>query len=224
MKIVFSFFKRPHSSISKNTKSITLIELIVSILIVSTMVLCIYSLETFSHGQVINSDRRVKVQNDLAYALEHMSKYLQQANGNRPVFQLFPPGNPTGFRVWVDFNNPHTPSDYTDDAQIRYSLSGNTLSASCSGGLCGSFVDEDLSGRIISGFSNTIIPDPLPSPPSSGFYFIIDPDSNGMSNVVEIGLIGLYDPSASTTPSALLTTNPQVMMKTRVICSNCSTN
>lgn len=212
---LFSFFSKRLNGI----KSITLIELLISIIIVSIMVLSFYSLEEYSHSQTVYSLRRSKVQDDLNYALEFISKYVQQANGTKNDPGIEPIGS--GFRVRVDLHaGPlQTPSDTSDDGWISYSLSGNTLSASCSG-TCGSFVAEDLSSRIIPGFSNTVMPDPMPSSPAAGFYVRIDPDSSGMSNVVEVGLVGRYDPATA----VQITTNPQVGMKSRLICNSCSTN
>ncbi len=207
------------------TKSITLVELLISIVIVTIMVLSFYGLETFSREQLINSDRRAKVQNQLAYALEHMGKYVQQAQGNltRQPIEYFPPVSPDGFRVWVDSNQ--TPGDLTDDPWVRYRINGNTVTATCGGGNCpASFINnENLTTKVLSNFSAGIIPSPLPNNPAAGFYVKIDPDSSGNFNVVEIGLAGRYDPSQ---PYSLATRskNPQVEMKTRIICNNSSTN
>ncbi len=201
-------------------KSITLIELLISIVIISVMMLSFYSLEEYSHSRVIYSVRRAKVQDDLNYALEYISKYVQQANGTKGDPGILLTGS--GFRVRVDLHaGPlQTPSNTSDDGWISYSLSGNTLSASCSG-TCGSFVNEaHLSDRIITGFSNTVMPDPMPNSPADGFYVRIDPAGSGMSNVVEVALVGRYDP----TTAAQITSNPQVGMKSRLICVSCSTN
>lgn len=192
----------------------TLFELLISILVVSIMVLSFYSLETYSHSQVIYSDRRVKVQNDITYALEHMSKYVQQAQG-RQAIQVFPPGSPDGFRVWVDFNQT---------SWVRYRLSANTITASCGGSCPASFTNnENLTTKVLSNFSNGIMPSPLPDNPAAGFYVKINPDSLG-DNLVEIGLVGRYKPTEAITLATRLTSNPQVEMKTRLICNSCPSN
>jgi len=198
------------------TKSLTLIELLISLLVVTIMVLSFYSLETFSHGQVINSERRIKVQNQLAYVLEHMSKYVQQASGNKnnPAIVL----TLSGFQVRVDFRSPQVPSDLNNGAWVSYSLDSNfhTLSTNCSAygatGTCGSFISETLTDKIIGNFVANAI---MPNNPTNGFYVKVDP----LGNLVDIGLVGRYDTSQ---PPALR--NPQVETKTRVICSNSSTN
>jgi len=195
-------------------KSITLLELLISILIVTIMILSFYSLQTFSQGQVINSERRAKVQNQLVYALEHMSKYVQQASGNKnnPPIVL----TVSGFQVRVDFDNPQTPSDLANDAWVSYSLSGNTLSASCSGSARCPFVTETLSNKIIGNFVADTI---MPNSPTDGFYVKVDP----LGNLVDIGLVGRYDTSQPYT-LATRSTNPQVEMKTKIICNSYSTN
>jgi Tfp pilus assembly protein PilV len=198
------------------TKSITLVELLVSILIVTILVLSFYSLETFSHGQVINSERRAKVQNQLAYVLEHMSKYVQRASGNtanKPIVETA-----TGFQVRVDFNDPQTPSvlaDYT----VGYSLDSatHTLSTTCSGSANCPFGTETLSNKIIGNFVSNAI---MPNSPTDGFYVKVDP----LGNFVDIGLVGCYNPSQPPNTAATRLTNPQVEMKTKLICNNSSTH
>lgn len=195
-------------------KAITMIELIVSMLIVTIVILSFYSLETFSHGQVINSERRAKVQNELSYALEYISKYAHQASGTKinPAFEL----TGTGFRVRVDFGKPQTPSNLVN-SWITYSLSGKTLSVACSGSVNCPFTNEILSNRIISGFIADTI---MPVNPANGFYVKIDP----LGNFVDVGLVGRYTPTSPNNTPATKLTNPQVEMKTKIICNNCSTN
>lgn len=114
-----------------NNRAVSLMELLISMVVVATMVLSFYSLENYGHQQVMNADRRAKVQNSLAYSLEHMNKYVQQANGNMGSPPIEATGN--GFRVRVDLRDVpnQTPSNLNDDAWVNYSLSGNTLSTTC---------------------------------------------------------------------------------------------
>lgn len=202
---------------SKNTRSITLVELIVSIIIVSIMVLTVYGIYTFSHSQVLNAERRTKVQNELAFALEHMSKYVQQANGNKsnPPIAAYPDlATQTGFQARVDFNSTQTPSVLSDDAWVSYSLSGNTLSAGCSGTGC-PFVSEVLTDKVITNF----VSGTMPNNPTNGFYVSID--STG--NIVEVGLVGRFKPTEAVSAETKLI-NPQLEMKAKIVCNNASTN
>lgn len=188
-------------------KSITLVELLISVTIVSLMVLSFYSIENFSRNQLLNSDRRIIVQNQLSLALEHMSKYVQQASGNQNNPAIVLAGS--GFRVRVDFNQ--TPGNFTDDAWVSYSLAGNTLSTNCSGN-CGPFTPENLSAKVVRGF----VDGSMPANPTSGFYVSI----SNQGSLAEVGLLGRFSP----TDSIVTPKNPQVAMKTKLICNNCSTN
>jgi Tfp pilus assembly protein PilE len=207
---------------TKMIKSMTLIELMVSVVIVGVIMLSIQSISIFSWDRLINSDRRSKVQNELSYALEHMSKYVQLATGNinRPAIQLFPPGNPTGFLVRVD---SMTPSDLSDDAQIKYSLDGNDLTVECLSDCPANFINETLSTRVCSGVAvGAVLPDPLGVNPSDGLYLRITDDDGNVVNTggnIEIGLVGQFLPT-----QARGARNPQIGMKTRLICNSCSTN
>jgi Tfp pilus assembly protein PilV len=210
---------------NKKTKSVTLVELIISILIVALMVLSFYSLETFSHKQVINADRRTKVQNSLSYCLQHMSKYVQQASGYKSDSGIQLIAN--GFKVRVDsylFQNPPIlpTTDLNDDVWISYTLSGNALSTSCTPfgtGSCGSFLPEVLSNYIVAGFNNNVLPVIPVYSASNGFYVQID----ALGNFVDVGLVGRYYPTVLPTRATKLT-NPQVAIQTKLICNNSSTN
>lgn len=190
-------------------RGVTLIELVISITIISVMVLGLYSINIFSRNQVLSSDRRAKLQIDLVNALEHMSKYVHQANGNfnNPAIEVLG----SGFRVRVDFNSPQTPLNLADDGWVSYALSGNTLSVSCAGS-CGSFVpDPSLNVKIIAGFDNLI----MPSNPDKGFYAWV----SDQGSFIEIGLVGRYNPASGASLD-----NPQIEMKTKVICNGSSAN
>jgi len=63
-------------------KSVTLVELIIAIVLLSVMVIGFSSIETFSRYHVLSADRRVKLQNNVSYALDHMTKHIAQAIGN----------------------------------------------------------------------------------------------------------------------------------------------
>ena len=209
----------------KKVRGFTLIDLIVSLVIMSLIILVIYSIGTFSSSQVIDSDRRAKVQNELAYILEHMSKNIQQANGTKfnPPIKLYPNSvTPTGFQV--NFDCKSTPSNLGDDVWIYYTLNSisHELRVGCSGPNCGTgglcsavppVAGELLSDNIVGNFSSGALPEPL----VNGFSVNID----ALGNFVEIGLVGCYDP---TMPAGTRFVNPQVEMKTKIICNSSSTN
>lgn len=66
-------------------KSVTLIELLVAVSILGLLVIGLSNIDTFSHFQVISSDRRAKLQHDAAYVLEHMSKNVARGIGNEKI-------------------------------------------------------------------------------------------------------------------------------------------
>jgi len=195
-------------------------------MVVGIMVLSFYSLENYSHQQVISADRRTKVQGTLAFCLEHMTKYIQQATGdkNTLAIQYYPnPSTPSGFQVNYDCKS--TPSDLTDDVWIYYTLSGNSLSVACSGSSCGSTSKcsevpvapgEVLSSNIVARFSSGVLPEPL----TSGFSVNVD----ALGNFVDIGLIGRYRADLPKSTGTTGFQNPQVEMKTKIICNSSSTN
>lgn len=200
----------------KPAKAITFIELITSLVIVYFIIFVFYSLQTFSREWAISAGRTTTVQNELNFALEHMSKYVQLANGNlsRNAIEAIP----GGFRVYVDCRDPQdlanqpTPSDFSDDCQIEYTLSGSTLTASCNdnGGTCpcpfgvGATPSEILTNVIV---------------PTTGFQTVIT-----SGNEVEIGLIGRFYPAQIPVTQKERLANPQVEIKTKLICNNSSAN
>ena len=202
----------------KTIKSLTLVELMVSVMIVGMMIVGFYGFETFTNTQVIDSDRRAKVQNQLSYCLEHMSKYIQRANGDtsNPPIKLYPNAGPpyTGFQVRFDCNATQTPSVLTDDVWIYYTLAGNNLSVGSTGG-CALVPAEVLATKILDNFSNTVLP--FYPAPTAGFYVVVDAGGN----LVNIALVGRYDPTRPV-DSGTSFVNPQVEAKTRIICNSSS--
>lgn len=187
----------------KKICGLSLIELLVSMILMSLVVLGFFSIDLFSRHHVISSDRRAKVQNEVSYAIEYMSKYVQQSIGdfNNPPIRRYPAsGAQTGFEVRVD--DPLTPS-YLDENWVSFYLDGNTLKALQGG------TTEILSGRIAGVFAgDTVMPEyPSTEPTPVGFYVKI---TDGVA--VDIGLVGRYNSAVAASPD-----NPQISMKTRLI-------
>ncbi len=196
----------------------SLIELVISIVIVGSLILAFFNFEAFTRMQVVDGDKRAKVQSQLVLTLEHMSKYIQQAGGDElnPPIELYPDDvDPTGFQVRYDCNQPQTPDDLTDDIWIYYTLNSTTheLSVACSG-ICAKVPAEVLSTKIIGEFVNDLMP---LSPVSDGFYAQID----AQGNYIDIGLAGRYNPALPVATGTNFS-NPQVEIKTKVICNSSS--
>jgi type II secretory pathway component PulJ len=71
-------------------KSVTLVELLIAISLLSLIVIGFSSIDVFSRYQVITSSRRSTLQNEVSYALDHMSKHISQAAGNRKIDEQKP--------------------------------------------------------------------------------------------------------------------------------------
>jgi hypothetical protein len=56
--------------------SITLVELLVAVILIGLLIFGISSLDTYARFHLIESDRRVQVQNETFYVLEHMAKNI----------------------------------------------------------------------------------------------------------------------------------------------------
>jgi prepilin-type N-terminal cleavage/methylation domain-containing protein len=69
----------------KQIRGVTLPELIIALVLISVVVMGIFSIDLFSRYQVSTSDRRAKVQNEVSYVLEHMSKQVARAIGNLQI-------------------------------------------------------------------------------------------------------------------------------------------
>jgi Tfp pilus assembly protein PilE len=190
----------------KKDRGINLIELIVSVVLMSLVLLCFFSIDLFSRNHVISSEKRSKVQSEVVRAIEYMSKYVQQGIGdfnNQPITAYPFLGAQTGFRVRVDLNAPQTASDLSDDTWVNFYLDGTALKA-----LQGA-TTEALSERIVGVFITEV----MPESPAGGFYVKI----TDQGTAVDIGLVGRHNPAIAASLD-----NPQVAMKTRLVCPSSS--
>jgi len=185
----------------KPLRSFTLIELLIVLIILFIMVFTFYTLENYGHSQLMRAQRRTKVQNELALATEHMSKYVQQTTGN-----INNPGIVTtgaNLQVRVDFNQ--TPGNLVDDGWVNYALDTvdphvlkvDCIGAACSFGTGHGETAEELSNKIVN--------------------FVVTINN---VNSVDIDLRGRYNPAATVDNYK----NPEVEMNTQVICNSQSTN
>lgn len=103
-------------------KSISLLELLIALVLVSLLVLGIGSINTFSNYQVRNTNRRLELQNDLAYILQHMARRLSSAIGsrNQPAMDTSDIGNDPAITVWIDGNENSKRDSYPTDWQTAY--------------------------------------------------------------------------------------------------------
>lgn len=64
----------------------TLMEVLISLVLFSMIVLGFSSIDFFSHFHVISSDRRAKIQNEASFIIDHMTKHIGLAIGNEWVY------------------------------------------------------------------------------------------------------------------------------------------
>lgn len=96
---------------NQKLSSITLLELLIAILLLSIIVLDLGNIDLFSRSHVISSDRRAKIDNEISLALVHMGKQIMNAFGNEII-------SGADTVVSVVANNP--PSD--DGNTIRFKI------------------------------------------------------------------------------------------------------
>ena len=134
------------------TTAVTLLELIIACILLGLIVITVSTVGLFSHAQVLSADRRAQVQNEAAYVLEHMGKFVMQGVGDATHEPIWWTTN--GFSVRIE-HQPPTVGNLDDDTIVSYTLSGNTLTCSLN--------TEVISNHILSGVTNGQMPDNNPT-------------------------------------------------------------
>ena len=109
-----------------HNKSVTLIELLIAMILISLLVVGFSSLEFFSRRHVVTSDRLAKLQNEVSYLLGHMAKNIggTESRGGAvgSIDQLPVTTNSIGgdhaIQIWIDYNSNGQRD--TGDKQITY--------------------------------------------------------------------------------------------------------
>jgi hypothetical protein len=135
-------------------KSVTLLELILCIVLMSMVILGFYSIDMFSHRQVLSTDRKSKLQNEAAYVLNHISKTLMTAVGD-VAHRAVDPTDVSGMTSTIIVHNDSTPDgawDPVNDAVVSYTYDlVNTIDFTDSSG-----TTETLSRHVKSFNANLI--------------------------------------------------------------------
>ena len=168
---------------SRLNKSLSLVELLIAVSIFALIVVGFSNIDTFSRYHVVNSDRRVKLQNDASYVLEHMAKETIRAignesiNGTDTVVKTIDNPNDKSIQIYIDasgngkreapVNNPGVNQDHWiayrldltggEQNQIRYC--GRCRNSNCNFNQCMDSV-EILSKKITAftpSFSNNYV-------------------------------------------------------------------
>ena len=103
-------------------RALTLMELLISLVLFSMIVLGISNIEMFCKRAFMGADRKTRVTGEATYIVEHMSKYIGQAVGHAldfPVSNSVPiAGCDVLTRVWIDSNQTGVKDN--GDCQIVY--------------------------------------------------------------------------------------------------------
>lgn len=113
----------------QHNKSVSLLELLVAIVLLSVLVLGLTSIDFFSRNHVISSDMRSRLQNEIYLALEHINRSAIRATGDNTSFGILDPTfvgpspyHETFTQIRIDLNSPPTPTSYADDTWVGYAL------------------------------------------------------------------------------------------------------
>jgi len=188
-------------------ESVTLLELLIAIALLSVLILGINSINVFSRYHLISSDRRAKVQNDVSYCLGHITKQGLRTIGNESIFGVnsaVVAVTNTSLAFFVDANSDGR-RDTGNDYWIKYTLnpSNNQLlyCGNCgNSSACASCATEVLSDRITA-FN-----------PTKAASFT-------QGNHVEVQLSGRWNPAASAS-----TDNPEITMRSTISLPSLSTH
>jgi len=121
-------------------KGVTLVELLVAVAIVFVVVLAAFSLDSVSRNFYTSSQSKAVVLNRLMFAVDHIQKKAYRHNGNLALAGSIFSNDGSDLIFSVDNPSAPTPTEFSDDLVVRYSLSndkltycGNwsTVSASC---------------------------------------------------------------------------------------------
>lgn len=88
---------------SKKNSGLTLLELLIAMSILAIIVLGFASIDIFANRQVLSSNKRIKLQNDMSLILGYMTKDLKRAIGNTAISGQEPITiDSAGTRIYVD--------------------------------------------------------------------------------------------------------------------------
>lgn len=185
---------------NKNSRAITLTELLVAISLIGLVIIGIGSLEVFARRHLLAADRRARLQNEDSLALEHITKHLNQAIGNitdTPIQAQ----TISSIQVRID-SNQNGQVDLTDTS-VYYRRSGTNVQFSTNGANW-----QNLATHIVApgaaGFPN-------------GGFIITTPQINQF----DITITSRWDPGVAATVNA---DNPQIQMQTSVVAPSVSVN
>lgn len=209
-------------------KSLTLVELIISLTIFMVIILTLANVDKFSRYNALTADRLLKLHNQVSFILEHMTKTISKAIGNEQlngedtvvrVGELPPGGSYSGVTAYIDRGNPgqRDPEVTAQDIWVGYLFNdaqhriefcpdcfGWTDCAACYFAL-GSF--DILPGNNMFDFT---IEKPL------------DADNCLSDNFINVSVTACFDPTEADDSCGTLV-NPSITMNTSITMPSVST-
>ncbi len=181
----------------KHKKGITLLELLIAIGLLAMVVLALSSIDLFSRYHLFDSDRRARLQNEVSYALEHMTQQVSRAVGNMAIQSQIPINTTaTSISILTDSNG-----DGQGDLWIAYRFVTNNLSycpnCTIGGASCTSCPSNSTIAQKITAFNAT----------------------NTTDNYVNVNIIGRWEPAQAESVD-----NPQVNMSASIKMPSVSTH
>jgi prepilin-type N-terminal cleavage/methylation domain-containing protein len=203
----------------KNTHGMTLLELLIALVLLSLIALGFTGLHSFSHYQVISSERQTKIQNEVSFCLAHMTKEISKAIGNERVDGLYSVineldiGSDKAIRAYIDANKNGWRDSPPDDYWIAYLLtSAGQLQhcQQCTDSDCTTCILNDSLSTKIANFNINVLR--------------VEPTATNcpnclIDNYVEITLTGRWQPGQGVSVD-----NPEITMRNRIKMPSVSTN
>jgi hypothetical protein len=207
-----------------NRIGVTLLELLIAITLLSVIVIGFTSIDMFSRYHVLTADRRAKVQNEVSYVLEHMSKEISKAIGDSNNLPVVIDDSNRRVKVYIDYNPDGQRG--TGDRWIAYRYRDSSAPEAeryqlwycpqCTDSTCGVCTPDDWNS---TGFINNgyVLSRKITS--FSPTYDNTETDGDPRDDYLEIQSTIRWDPA-----QAVSFDNPEVTMSTRIKMPSVSTN
>ncbi|MCF7874249.1 MAG: prepilin-type N-terminal cleavage/methylation domain-containing protein [Candidatus Omnitrophica bacterium] len=108
-------------------KTLTLIELLISMVLFGIVILGVFGLYNTTSKFFTSSKTKSMVLNDLTYVLDHLDKNVYLSTGwlGDPAISVVSP-SAGFFRIYLNQDTSDTPIDFSDDTTVRYNFNSST--------------------------------------------------------------------------------------------------
>lgn len=186
---------------NKQEYSVTLIELLIAITLLSVIILGFSSIDLFSRFHLRTAQRRSDIQNEISYVLEHMAKEIARAIGdaNQLPVTIETAGGPNPawmrIRAWIDSNRNGIRDTNDIETAYQWNRGGSQFRY---------WPDYAGPNQVISNR-------------------VVDFNINQRDNYVEVNISACWDPDGAPDACGTLD-NPQITMRARINMPSVSVN